>query len=51
MSALYISERSAHRAGQALVSTRRARSYRVKLKRQSNPDRSVDVGYLLIVSR
>lgn len=51
MSALYISEMSAHRAGKHLVATRRAKSYRVKVKRRANPDRSVDIGYLLIVSR
>lgn len=51
MSALYISPRSAHAAGQAQVSARKASSYRVVFTRKSNPDRSVDMGYRVVFKR
>lgn len=48
---LYISERSALSAARKAVDEDRADTFRVKRRRQRNPDRSWDLGFVAILMK
>lgn len=49
MPTLFISSKSAHKAGQQFVKKNNGATYTVVVARRHNPDRSVDIGYLVKV--